>query len=129
MKKFLLTLIVSLFVAIPAFCVENDLNSNSDVFSTGDSVFDNPFAGQKQYTDEDFQKALEQKKSKMRKFKKKKFKGKASDDTDSTTQIDETAAKTIILLVSVPLINGDGTIIPTGHYKIEGVEEDSKIYP
>ncbi len=130
MKRFLIFFISLILLAAPVFAREDESEKDykSDVFNTGDSVFDNPFGGQKQYTDEDFQKALEEKKAQIKKKKKKKVKGNANADTDASQKIDETAEKTIILMLSNNLINGDGTYIPIGHYKIVGVEDNDKVY-
>lgn len=130
MKKFLI-LFISLFIlTIPCLAKDNNddegLGSMSDYLGGKGSVFDDPFGGQKQYSDEAFQKALEEKKSHMKKYKKKKVRGKANEDNDAADKIDETAEKTIILMLPNNIINGDGTYIPAGHYKIVGVEGDDE---
>lgn len=132
MKKLLIFFISLFILTIPCLAKDNDdegLGSMSDYLGGKGSVFDNPFGGQKQYSDEDFQKALEEKKSHMKKYKKKKVKGKVNEDNDASKKIDETAEKTIILMLPNNIINGDGTYIPTGHYKIVGVEEnENEVY-
>lgn len=129
MKRFLLLFLFVFLLCIPVFAMEDDdVGSMSDFFGKKGTVFDDPFVGQKQYTDEEFQKALEEKKSQLKKKRAKKTKGDGHSDLDSAVKIDETVQKTIILMVSNNLLNGDGAFIPIGHYKIVGVEEDSKVF-
>lgn len=131
MKKIAILLMAIFFLTTPCFSKDNNdenLGSMSDYLGGKGSVFDDPFGGQKQYTDEDFQKALEEKKSHIKKYKKKKVRGTANSDNDASTKVDETAEKTIVLMLPNNILNGDGTFIPTGHYKIVGVEEDDKVY-
>lgn len=127
MKKFLIIFTFIVFLFCPVFGADIDkFDSSYDAFDS--NIFDNPFGGQKQYTDEDFQKALEEKKAQLNKKKKKKLKGDAHSDTDANQKIDETSERCIILMLSQPLINGDGTYIPVGHYKIIGIEESDNVY-
>ena len=132
MKKLLILFISFILLSLPVIAGEKAKSNDdsdkpkSDAFDS--DIFDNPFGGQKMYTDEEFEKALELKKSQIKKKKKKKIRGEANSDKDDNTKIDETAEKYIILMLSQPLLNGDGTYIPVGHYKIVGVEEDDKVY-
>lgn len=130
MKKILVLLIFSLLIhTLPV-----SADDGSDGFGgIGDSMKDtgtmeNAFNGQKQITDEEFQKTLDKLKTKQNKGKNKKFKGKSFNEDNSSTHIDETAAKTTILSVPLLLINGDGAEIPIGHYKIVGKKENGNIY-
>ena len=72
MKKIFAFLFLIMFLSSPVFAAkdndEESSNSMGDYLNSG-SIFDDPFAGQKQYTDEDFQKALEEKKAKIQKEK------------------------------------------------------------
>ena len=134
MKRIFLVICLLITFCMPVFSAQKDddkeetAGSMADYLGGKDSIFDDPFAGQKMYSDEEFQKALEFKKSHMKKKKEKKFKGEGRSADDSKTQIDETAEKTIILMLSCNLVNGDGTFIPMGHYKIVGEQNDNGAY-
>lgn len=120
-------LIFSLFVQ--TCLAEDDLPSSLDDMGQYSSTFDEAFIGQKKISDEEFQKTLEQLKSKQKKKKKDRpMKGKSYNDDNSNQHIDETAEKNIILAVPIELINGDGAQIPAGHYKIVGVKDKDNIY-
>jgi hypothetical protein len=129
MKKiFIFLMILCLIHTLPVLA-EDD----SGYGGIGDSMKDtgtmeNAFNGQKQITDEEFQKTIDKIKAKQNKGKNQKFKGKSFNEESSGTHIDETAAKITILSVPLELINGDGTQIPAGHYKIVGKKENSNIY-
>ncbi len=131
MKKILAFLFLIMFLSSPVFAAkdndEESSNSMGDYLNSG-SIFDDPFAGQKQYTDEDFQKALEEKKAKMKKYKKKKVKGDSVTKEDEKSHIDETGERCIILSLPINLINGDGTVIMAGYYKIIGENDEGKTY-
>lgn len=129
MKKFLILLMFFVLIhSMPAMA-----DDDAGYGGIGDSMKDtgtmeNAFNGQKQITDEEFQKTLDKIKAKQNKGKNKKFKGKSFNEDTSGTHIDETAAKTTILSVPLTLINGDGAEIPVGHYKIVGTKEKNDVY-
>ena len=133
MKKIFI-IVLFLFIGIPALALEdnaNDTGGIEDLLKYTDSV-ENPFAGQKQITDEEFQKTLEQVKAKQKKRglikKDKPFKGQNFNDENNGQYLNETAEKNLLLGVSVNLINGDGVEIPMGHYKIVGEKINNKVY-
>ena len=132
MKKILIiVMFLSLIIARPSQADETNAGTGGieDSMPYGDT-FDNPFAGQKQISDEDFQKTLKSVKDKQNKKKKavKPFKGQNFNGENNGGYLDETAEKTIILGVPLNLINGDGTEIPTGHYKIVGEKDKDKVF-
>ena len=130
MKKILVLLISILLIhSLPVFA-DDDSGGYGGI---GDSMKDtygveNAFNGQKQITDEEFQKTIDKIKAKQNKGKNKKFKGKSFNEDSSGTHIDETAAKITILSVPLDLVNGDGAQIPVGHYKIVGKKESGNLY-
>lgn len=134
MKKVLILLLIVLltqsqiaFADSPEDAASNEMG---DLMQYSDT-FDNPFGGQKQITDEEFQKTLEQVKAKRAKKLKnqpKQIKGKNNNDADSNEYIKETDAKNLILSVPVVLINGDETEIPMGHYKVKSNKVGEKVY-
>lgn len=128
MKKIFVLLIFLFLIILPVLAEDY-----SDSFGIGDSMKDtgsveNAFNGQKSITDEEFQKTIDKIKAKQNKGKNKKFKGKSFNEESSGDHIDETAAKISILSIPLSLINGDGTEIPAGHYKIVGKKEKNDIY-
>lgn len=131
MKKiFAIYIFVFLITGLPVFAENEDIESGvENLMKYTDSV-ENAFVGQKKITDEDFQTTLAKVKSKRDKKKKinQPFKGKGYNEENNGEYIDETAAKNLLLGLSVDLINGDGTEIPVGHYKIVGEKNKDKIY-
>lgn len=120
---------ISVLIHALPVCAEDDAGYGG----IGDSMKDtygveNAFSGQKPITDEEFQKTLNKLKAKQNKGKNKTFKGKSFNQDNDNEHIDETAAKTTILSVPLRLVNGDGTEIPVGHYKIVGVKEKNDVY-
>lgn len=132
MKKFLTLLIVLCFSANLVFAADDEEKSGDMTdFLNKSNVFDDPFAGQKQITDEEFQKTIDkikEKQNKKKKGKNKQFKGKSIKQDDESGFLTEKAEKYLVLCVPVQLINKDGSIIPTGHYKIVGTKEQKKVY-
>ncbi len=136
MKKiFKISLLTLFFCILSALCcVADDLDATSsgvqDLMDATSTV-ENGFTGQKQITDEEFQKTIDKIKAKRMKSKKYRkqhniqtpIKGLSNDDKDSSEYIDETAEKNLILTSPVELITDEGTDIPTGHYKIVGKKE------
>ena len=133
MKKVLILLISCFLIMLstPANAEDSDSSSSDmgDLMQYSDR-FDNPYAGQKQISDEDFQKTLDQVKAKQGKKKKQPptFKGKNYNGSNTTNYINETGEKNILLGVPLDLINGDGTEIPIGHYKVIAKRENDKVY-
>ncbi len=129
-KIFFILIFLSIILVLPASAEDESEYTGGieDAMKYSDS-FDNAFAGQKKVTDEDFEKALEQVKSKQKKKKKDKlFKGKSLNEEDGGKYIDKIAGKNLLLRVPVCLINGDGAEIPIGHYKILGKKKSNQIY-
>lgn len=133
MKKIFITVIfLSLALALPSLADESEMDTNEGIegaMKYGDA-FDNPFAGQKQITDEEFQKTLDSVKAKQKKKKKKDkpFKGQSYNEENNGNYLGETAEKNILLGVPLNLTNGDGSEIPTGHYKVVGEKDNDKVY-
>lgn len=128
MKKILIVLMISVLIHALPVCADDDAGYGG----IGDSMKDtygveNAFNGQKPITDEEFQKTLNRLKAKQNKGKKL-FKGKNVNEENSGTYLDETTAKVTVLSVPLDLINGDGSEIPIGHYKIVGKKEKGNIY-
>lgn len=94
------------------------------------NTVENGFIGQKQITDEEFQKTLDAVKAKQNKKKKKNkpFKGKNFNEENNGGYLGETAAKNLLLGVPLCLTNGDGTEIPMGHYKIVGEKSKGDVF-
>ena len=131
MKKFFIILIFCFLIQSLA-ALADELGSSGEM---GDlmqysNTFDSPFSGQKQVTDETFQKTLNQVKAKQNSKKRqpRPFQVKNFHGSDTTGYINETGEKNLLLSIPVNLINGDGTDIPIGHYKILAKKEDNKLY-
>lgn len=130
MRKFFLTLILLFILNIPSFAFDESLSEGMEgLFRHSESV-ENAFTGQKQITDEEFEKTYQRVKEKQDRKKKKTrpFKGKSFNDETSGEHINETSEKNILLSVPVNLINGDGTELPVGHYKIVGEKNKNDVF-
>lgn len=132
MKKIFVLLLMPIFMfsLLPAFAEdENDMGSIEDM-THNYKVMDNAFAGQKKITDEQFQKALDEVKTKQGKRKKenKPFKGKNFNEENAGGYLNETADKNLLLSIPVELTNGDGAEIPIGLYKIVGTKIGDDVY-
>lgn len=134
MKKIyfaLIILVVGLYFALPALADGDDLDSGSFGSLMDDTkAFENPGVGQKQITDEDFQKTIDQLKAKRdrKKIKKQKRQGSTYNDDQDSDKIKDTAENNSILCIPLELINGDGSDIPIGHYKVTGKQEGNNYY-
>ena len=131
MKKILVISFLILIIARPAFASDDSYNSDGiDSLMKSSPIIDGAFDGQKKITDEQFQQALDQVKAKQNKRKKKNkpFKGSNYNEENNGGYLNETADKNLLLSVPLSLTNGDGTEIPTGHYKIVGKKVDNKPY-
>jgi len=134
MKK-IFVIITILFLVGTVFtlkCLADDLEATSggigDIMDATKSV-ENGFLGQKQISDEAFQKMLEKVKAKQgKKYKKEHnikppMKGSSVNEENNGGYIDETAEKNLLLTSPVELITDEGVDIPIGHYKIIGKKE------
>ncbi|MDD3435919.1 MAG: hypothetical protein PHC64_02090 [Candidatus Gastranaerophilales bacterium] len=129
-KIFVILIFLTLTVYLPAFAEDDSMSTGGveDLMKSTGGV-ENAFAGQKPITDEEFQKTLDQVKGKKKRKRDKNIpKGKYFNEESSGEHIDETSQKNILLGVPLCLKNGDGTEIPTGHYKIVGEKKDGKVY-
>lgn len=130
MKKIFITLtfLFTIFTLLPAIANDNSDGGIGDAYqNTG--TFENAFVGQKKVTNEDFQKALDEVKSKQSKGKKKsQFQGKNFNADDSGDYIKDTADNVLILSLPVELTNNDGNEIPVGLYKVVGEKVNDKVY-
>lgn len=130
MKK-VLAITVILYLCFVSSCfADDDFSSGVEGLFNSTSTFDNAFAGQKQITDEEFQKTLAQVKEKQnRKMNKKRvfnasdFKNRAGDE-----DVSDISDKKTILTVPLELINGDGADISIGHYEISGKKINKDVY-
>lgn len=132
-KYFVILLFCFLTFALRAFAEEDYSADGANDYMHYSKTFEDPYAGQKQITDEEFQKTLEQVKAKQNRKKPrsqqvKPMKGKSNDSSDASDYIDETGEKILLLSIPLNLINGDGVDISTGHYKILATKEDAKVY-
>lgn len=128
MNKIFITLIfLFLVISIPVFAEDYSGGGIEDTVQYTNSV-ENAFTGQKPITDEEFQKTLDRLKAKKKGKKNKPFKGKSFNEENNNSYLDETAEKNLLLSVPLYLINGDGTEIPVGHYKIVGKKEGKDVY-
>lgn len=134
--RIILTILALLviIISIPAYADDDSISGGGveDLIKYTNSV-ENAFAGQKPVTDEEFDKAYNQVKAKRDKNKKKSkkdkpFKGSSFNEENNGGYIGETAEKNILLGVPTTLINGDGTEIPIGHYKIVGEQTKHGTY-
>ncbi len=131
MKKLFVILLIMSF---PAFSLaiddENSFGDITDMYKYSDT-FTNPYAGQKQITDEEFQKTVDEIKAKQKKRIRKKDRMPEKNtikQDDEGGYIDETSEGASILNVPLALVNGDYTVIPVGYYKVVGVQEDNKYF-
>jgi len=119
---------------IPALAEsDDDFGGGIEEMLKYSNTVENAFANQKQITDEEFQKTLNEVKTKQNKKKKinkadKPFKGKEFNEENNGGYINETAEKNILLILPLALINGDGKELPVGHYKVIGEKENGNVY-
>ncbi|MBQ2611318.1 hypothetical protein IJF81_02890 [bacterium] len=126
MKKIIIFVITTLFFSAPTFA--------DDIW---DSYQDTNFYGKTQaVSDEDFEKALESKKQKKNFFgftikpktNKNIPKGEEFRQSDETTYITETYKDYPVITIPLDLIIDEKTILPVGHYQVEGEKENNKVY-
>lgn len=119
---------------LPAFADDSDLSTGGVEDTLKYTNFsDNPFAGQKQITDEEFQKTVDKIKAKQNKKKNKKnknqFKGTGFNQDNSGQPIKEAAENILLLSLPIELQNSDNADIPVGIYKIVGKKDkDGSVY-
>lgn len=132
MKRVILLFMLFIFLILisPSFAESVDNTGGIEDALKYTNFVENGFEGQKKITDEEFQKTLDQVKAKKnkKKNKTKQFKGKDFNQENNGKYIDEIAEKNLLLSVPLALINGDGTDIPSGHYKIVGKKTDDGVY-
>lgn len=138
MKKIFITIVI-LFCACTFFaskCLADDLEATSSGLSDlmdATNTIENGFAGQKQISDEDFQKMLEKVKAKQgKKYKKEHnikppMKGSSINEENNGGYIGETAEKNLLLTSPVELVTDEGVDIPIGHYKIIAKKETNGV--
>lgn len=110
--KRLFLLAFGIFLISPVFA--------SDVEFNFDAPPDANFMGQKQITDQDFEKTLKELEGKQKKNKKKKFKGMPMKTQEDVQQITEIVQEPNILNLPVNVILDNGDELPSGHYKVVG---------
>ncbi len=129
MKKFSI-LLLSIFLAGGICAYADDL---------WDNFGDSNVYGQKAVSEEDFQKALESKKTKKSpfgktfSFKKQKNKdvpqGESYSQSNESEIISNTKAELPVLMIPIPLKVNENYIIPIGHYQVEGEKnDDGEVY-
>ncbi len=132
MKKYFITLLFIILISNQSIFANEDFTSGGveDLFKHT-NTFENGFNGQKQITEEEFNKVYKEVKEKQDKKKNKKnkpLKGKEFNQEESGQFINETSEKNLLLSIPIYLLNGDGKEIPTGHYKIVGTKLNNKVY-
>lgn len=131
MKKILIILTFLLLVALPVFAgdVDNSYSGAEGLYQYS-QMTDNPFVGQKQISDEDFQKMLAKVKEKQNKGKKKNkpFKGQSYNEENNGGYVKEKADKNILLTLPITLNSDEGAEIPIGMYKVVGKKVNDKAY-
>lgn len=130
MKKILPVFLFLLFFStLPAFCDDLGLGD----YSQG---LDNAWYGQKQISDEEFEKTLKEvQERKNKKKNKKKLKGQTlnkyqekPESSENEEKFKEVFENNSIIGLPVNLINFEGVHIPIGHYKISGRKINKKVY-
>ena len=117
MRKFF-ALIFMLIITSQAIFANGDLWDNF-----GDS---NSY-GQKPVSDKEFEQALESKKKK-KKREKNIPKGQEFSQSNETEMMTNTQKEPSILLVPLNLKTQKNEIIPIGHYEVEGIKADGKVF-
>ena len=120
MRKFLTIIFTLVFMASPAAIAEGDLWDNY-----GDQ---NVYGKQQAISDEEFDKALDQKLNKRKKRNKNRPRGDEFHQANETEMLKATEEEPVILCISVPISLGKNTVLPIGHYQVEGEKKDGKAY-
>lgn len=117
-KKFLTILFIIIFSTSNAVFAEGDL---------WDNFGDTNVYGQTPVSDKEFEQALESKKGKKKRDKNIP-KGESFSQSNETEQINNSTNELPILLIPLTLKSSNNSIIPIGHYQIEGVKENGNVY-
>ena len=118
MKKFFVILFAIIISAGNCALAEGDL---------WDNFGDQNIYGQKPVSDKEFEQALESKKGKKKRDKNIP-KGESFQQSNETDAIINSSKELPILLVPLNLKLENGSIVPVGHYQVEGVKENGTIY-
>ncbi len=118
MKKF----IIILFSIIISF--GNFAFADGDLW---DSYGDTNIYGQKPVSDQEFEQALDSKKGKKKRDKNIP-KGESYRQSNETDAIINSSRELPVVLIPLSLKMQDGSIIPIGHYQVEGVKENGQTY-
>ncbi len=130
MKKILSVFLFLFFaLALPAFCDDLGLGDYSQ-------SIDNAWFGQKQITDEEFEKTLKAVQEKRNKKKdKKKLKGQTInkheegiENSESQDKFKDIFEHNSVIGLPVNLVTIEGEQIPIGHYQISGRKSAKKFY-
>ncbi len=92
-----------------------------------DNFGDSNVYGQTPVSDKEFEQALESKKGKKKRDKNIP-KGKSFSQSNETEQINNSTKEPQILLIPLNLKTANNSIIPIGHYEVEGVKENNNTY-
>lgn len=106
------------------------ISAGNFVFADGDlwdNYGDQNIYGQKPVSDKEFEQALESKKGKKKRDKNIP-KGESFQQSNETDSIINVSKELPVLLIPLNLKSPDGSIIPTGHYQVEGFKENGKTY-
>ena len=124
MKKFLTLLIVLVFTSIPVLADDMDFSSVGEFWDIQHPDLEREV---KPVSDEEFEKAIEEKDAKVNKWKHrierwKRPRGEAFSESNETEQIQtETTAKDTLPVICVPFDLKIGeNILPVGHYQVKG---------
>lgn len=130
MKKIFILLVFLVIFCLPTLADDSFETGGVEDLMRATSGVENAFAGQKQFSDEDYQKALKEvqgrKKNKLKQVKP--FKGKDFNDENNGGYLNDTSDKNVVLRLPVELNNNDGVEIPMGLYKIVGKKISNKVY-
>lgn len=118
MRKILTIIFIILLTASDFALAEGDL---------WDNFGDTNVYGQTPVSDKEFEQALESKKGKKKRDKNIP-KGENFSQSNETEQLSSTTKEPQILLIPLNLKTGNNSIIPIGHYEIEGIKENGNVY-
>ena len=118
MKKLISILFIFVFSTCNISLAEGDL---------WDNFGDTNVYGQTPVSDQEFEQALESKKGKKKRDKNIP-KGESFSQSNETEQINNSTKEPQILLIPLNLKTYNNSIIPIGHYEIEGIKENGSVY-
>mgnify|MGYP001075812630 CR=1 FL=1 len=118
MRKIFALLYILIFATSNLMFAEDDL---------WDNFGDSNVYGQTPVSDKEFEQALESKKGKKKRDKNIP-KGKSFSQSNETEQINNSTKEPQILLIPLNLKTANNSIIPIGHYEVEGVKENNNTY-